>query len=144
MRLKIEGNEIKDKLEDFIKNGLYDMIETGMKRAVLVVERRAKEECPVDSGDLKRSITHKVTADPATGETVGYVFTNKEYAPYVHEGTGIYAESGNGRKDGWTYKSADGKYHYTKGRKPQPFLKNAAEAERTNIARAFLSANNGG
>lgn len=144
MKIRVEDNEIGEKLEDFLKNGLFDMLETGMTRATLVIERKAKEDCPVDDGELKQSITHKVISNSATRELTGYVFTNKEFAPYVHEGTGIYAANGNGREDGWTYRTADGEYHYTKGQKPQPFLREAAEKERHNITKAFVSADKRG
>lgn len=43
-----------------------------------VVEGYAKEDCPVDTGNLRNSITH--TAGPQGSEYVG---TNVEYAPYV-------------------------------------------------------------
>jgi len=40
-------------------------------------ERYAKEECPVDTGRLRNSISH------AQDETTVYVGTNVEYAPMV-------------------------------------------------------------
>lgn len=54
----------------------------------------------------------------------GYVGSNLEYAPYVHQGTGIYAKDGNSRKQvPWVYYSEkDGQRHVTKGTKPRPFL----------------------
>jgi hypothetical protein len=42
-----------------------------------VVEGHAKTDCPVDTGNLRNSITHAVIDD------AGYVGTNVEYAPYV-------------------------------------------------------------
>ncbi len=134
MELEVKTADIEKELSDFINQRLAKTIEEKMNRATLIIERRAKELCPVDSGDLKRSITHKVLPD-SDGEVLGKVFTNKEYAPYVHEGTGIYAE--NGRKDGWTYKSADGSFKRTKGQKPQRFLSDAAEEKREEVLRAF-------
>lgn len=43
-------------------------------------ETYAKNECPVDTGRLKGSITHR------TQETTELVGTNVEYAPYVEYG----------------------------------------------------------
>lgn len=57
------------------------LIENGVKKALSlmgeVVEGYAKENCPVDTGNLRNSITHQ------GGEGCEYVGTNVEYAPYV-------------------------------------------------------------
>lgn len=56
-----------------------------MTRAVLSIERRAKEVVPTDTHTLQRSITHEVT--PRLGvEVVGRVGTNVPYARPVEEG----------------------------------------------------------
>ncbi len=44
-------------------------------------EAYAKMECPVDTGNLRNSITH--TSD----DNAAYIGTNVEYAPYVEYGT---------------------------------------------------------
>lgn len=97
-----------------------------MKKACLVVETQAKQDCPVDMGILRASITSEV--EVTGGEIVGRIGSNEEYAPYVHNGTGIYAVNGDGRKTPWTYVVKSGKYkggHFTVGQKPQPFLEYA-------------------
>lgn len=94
-----------------------------MQKACLVVERDAKQYCPVDTGTLRASIQHRV--DFNTKEITGTVFSSLSYAPYIHQGTGIYAIDGNGRKAPWKYQSMAGKYkgwHITKGNRPKPFL----------------------
>ena len=53
-----------------------------MTRIVLTVEGKAKRVTPVDTGTLRRSITHRVES---AGER-GVVGTNVEYAPIVHDG----------------------------------------------------------
>jgi len=62
-----------------------------LNQACIVVENNAKKNCPVDTGELRRSITHEVNGD------TGIVGSNLEYAPYVEYGTGLFTESGNGR-----------------------------------------------
>ncbi|KKL61386.1 hypothetical protein LCGC14_2195790 [marine sediment metagenome] len=57
----------------------------GLAQATLLVERRAKEMCPVDTGTLKRSITHEIGTDNAI------VGTNVEYAPFIELGTDKWA-----------------------------------------------------
>lgn len=105
----------------------------GMTEACLLVEGDAKRDCPVDDGILRESITHSVQQEEE-GQYVGYIGTNIEYAPYVHQGTGIYAIEGNGRKEvPWVYKGKDGKFRSTKGIKPKPFIYNAMEKNRSQI-----------
>lgn len=107
-----------------------------MQKACLLVEADAKKECPVDMGVLRASITSDVQVDES-GIT-GIIGSNLEYAPYVHNGTGVYAKDGNGRKTPWAYVSRGGKYkgyHFTKGQKPQPFLENAKLNNMNKISR---------
>lgn len=93
----------------------------GLEKCGLVAEGYAKRLCPVDTGNLRNSITHEVVED----ENAVYIGTNNEYAAYVELGTGIYAEGGGGRPTPWVYQDAKGNWHYTHGQKPQPFLKPA-------------------
>lgn len=72
-------------------------------------------------GALKASLTYAVSLAEKT-VTVGSALL---YALYVELGTGIFAEKGNGRKTPWVWKDQNGKYHFTRGMKPQPFLRPA-------------------
>lgn len=72
-------------------------------------------------GALKASLTYVVSAAQKT-VTIG---SNLFYSVYVELGTGIFAEKGNGRKTPWVWKDQNGKYHFTRGMKPQPFLRPA-------------------
>lgn len=40
---------------------------------------------------------------------------------------GIFAEKGNGRKTPWVWKDFNGKWHFTRGMAPRPFLRPAVE-----------------
>ena len=105
-----------------------------MEKACLVVENQAKQNCQVDQGFLRASITSEteVTAE----EIVGRIGSNLEYAPYVHNGTGIYAVAGDGRKTPWGYTVKAGKhkgFHWTHGQKPNPFLEDAKLAKRSAV-----------
>ena len=73
-------------------------------------------KAPIDTGNLKNSITHRVV----TKEQAVYIGTNVEYAPYVEFGTGDLG-TGTGRK--WTYRDDEGKFHTTSGMKARPFLR---------------------
>lgn len=109
-------------------------------RATALVERKAKEKAPKDTGALRRSITSEV--DYAEGGLLeGVVFTPLEYAPYVEYGTGLFAESGNGRKDvPWNYQDDEGNWHSTSGQHPQPFMRPALTESREEILKIIKEA----
>lgn len=94
----------------------------GLQNACILVENEARKNAPANTGELRRSITHRLKSD-----TVGVVGTNLSYAPYVEYGTGIFSSQGNGRQDPWSYQDAKGQWHTTSGMKPQPFLHPALE-----------------
>ena len=107
-----------------------------MDKACLVVESQAKQNCPVDIGILRASITSET--EVTASEIVGRVGTNEEYGPYVHNGTGICAKDGNGRKTPWGYTVRAGKhkgFHWTQGQRPQPFLENAKLEKKSAVER---------
>lgn len=106
-------------------------VKDALEESCLLVERDAKIFCPVDQGQLRASITHEVDGD------TGAVGTNVEYAPYVHQGTGIYASDGNGRQTPWSYQDKDGNWHTTKGQAPNPFLDRALNKNRNEIKKIF-------
>lgn len=91
----------------------------GLEKCGLVAEGYAKKLCPVDTGNLRNSITHVVDED----EPAAIIGTNNSYAAYVCLGTGKYAEGG--RPTPWVYQDAKGQFHWTAGNKAQPFLKPA-------------------
>ena len=113
-------------------NKLSDQqMEQALYKACILVENQAKENCPVDTGELRMSITHYVEGD------TGVVGTNKQYAPYVEYGTGLFAREGNGRQTPWSYQDAKGEWHSTKGQKPQPFLEPALLDQQKEIIKIF-------
>lgn len=90
-----------------------------LERCGMQAEGYAKDLTPVDTGNLRNSITHKLEPD---GKAV-QIGTNVEYALYVELGTGKYAEGG--RKDPWVYQDDEGRWHHTNGQRAQPYLKPA-------------------
>lgn len=109
-------------------------IQSGLKKACLVVEEAARKKAPKDSGALRRSITSEVHG------TTGTVFTPLEYAPYMEFGTGKFAESG-GRSDvPWRYQDDEGNWHTTSGNKPQPFMRPALQESRGKVLDAMREA----
>lgn len=90
-----------------------------LEKCGLVAEGYAKRLCPVDTGNLRNSITHLVDIS----ELLCRIGTNSEYAAYVELGTGKYYPGG--RQTPWVYQDAKGKWHLTYGQRAQPYLKPA-------------------
>lgn len=121
-------------VENCCKNGLE---EVGIR-----IEGYAAANAPVGStestnvqnyngGTLRQSITHKVI------EYTVYVGSNLDYAKYVENGTGVYADDGKGRKSPWVWKDKNGDYHWTRGIKPQHFLLKALTEHDDEYAEVF-------
>jgi len=99
-------------------------------KATALVQGSAKNNAAVDTGALRGSI-HKEVARSANGSTIGRVFTNLEYAPFVEFGTGkkgegTYPYSIKGvsleyRQTPWAFEK-DGEKIWTAGQVAQPFL----------------------
>lgn len=102
-----------------VLNEFHDAVLRALERCGEQAEGYAKDLAPVDTGNLRNSISHKVD----DGEPAVYIGSNTSYAPYVELATGIYAEGG--RPTPWVYQDANGNWHWTRGNKAQPFLKPA-------------------
>lgn len=111
--------------------GSPELAKRFLRKAGSMVERDAKRNCPVDTGNLRSSITHEVVDETCA------IGTNVEYAPYVHQGTGIYATDGSGRNTPWSYQDEEGHWHTTIGMPPRPFLTSALDSNRDEITRIF-------
>lgn len=64
-----------------VKGGLQSAFARALERIGLQAEGYAKDLCPVDTGNLRNSITH--TSDGKAA----YIGTNVEYGKYVELGT---------------------------------------------------------
>lgn len=82
----------------------------GLEKCGLVAEGYAKKLCPVDTGNLRNSITHTVT-------------DVNEQAAYVELGTGVFYPGG--RQTPWVYTDAKGNTHMTHGQRAKPYIKPA-------------------
>ena len=72
--------QIEDHTQDFL-DGMSTAMGAALEEIGLVAEGYAKRLCPVDTGNLRNSITH------TTDGSAAYIGTNVEYAPYVEMGT---------------------------------------------------------
>lgn len=64
-------------------DGIGSAIGAALEEIGLLAENYAARRCPVDTGNLRGSITYEVDA----GGNAVYIGTNVEYAPYVELGT---------------------------------------------------------
>jgi HK97 gp10 family phage protein len=132
MNVKFEG--IDNIILKFNKVADAENTEKAMQKACLLVEAEAKKKAHKirRTGTLANSITSKVEKD--SEGIKGIVFTPLEYAPYVEYGTGLFAEEGNGRKTPWAYEDEEtGETIWTRGQKPQPYLRPALYENREKI-----------
>ena len=110
MGIKFDDNSQK------ILDEFHAAVLRALERCGSQAEGYAKDLAPVDTGNLRNSISHKVD----DGEPAVYIGSNTSYAPYVELATGIYAEGG--RPTPWVYQDDNGNWHWTRGNPAQPFL----------------------
>ena len=102
-----------------VLNEFHDAVLRALERCGEQAEGYAKDLAPVDTGNLRNSISHTVDED----EPAAYIGSNVEYAAYVELGTGKYTDGG--RPTPWVYQDDNGNWHWTAGNPAQPFLKPA-------------------
>ena len=120
--------------KDFTKIVLNKMQETGEQFLEEVggeVEAQTKRNTKVDTGKTKNSWEHVVNTDKMEVQ-IGSRYKN---ALWEELGTGIYALNCDGRKTKWVYRTEDGKFHATVGKKPRRALYRAFESKKNLIIR---------
>ena len=120
--------------KDFSKIVLDKIHETGetfLEEVGGEVESQTKQHTKVDTGKTKNSWEHVVNTDKMEVQ-IGSRYKN---ALWEELGTGIYALNGDGRKTKWVYRTEDGKFHATVGKKPRRALYRAFESKKNLIIR---------
>ena len=120
--------------KDFTKIVLDKINETGetfLEEVGGEVESQTKRNTKVDTGKTKGSWEHVVNADKMEVQ-IGSRYQNALWEEF---GTGIYALNGDGRKTKWVYRTEDGKYHTTVGKKPRRALFRAYQSKKNTIIR---------
>lgn len=125
MEIKFDDNSQK------ILDEFHDAALRALERCGSQAEGYAKDLAPVDTGNLRNSISHTVDED----EPAVYIGSNTSYAPYVELGTGKYTEGG--RPTPWVYQDDSGNWHWTAGNPAQPFLAPAVK-EHTQTYRNII------
>lgn len=81
--MAIDGVTVNEDNKKQVVDGIDSAIGVALEEIGLLAENYAAKKCPVDTGNLRASITHEVDA----GDNAVYIGTNVEYAPYVELGT---------------------------------------------------------
>ena len=122
-------------------NKMQELLMQNMEQTLDHVAGKAKEKVGVGTGAL-RADTRSLGVEIVGDEVHGAVGNSLEYAIYHHQGTGIYASDGNGRKTPWVYEDPKtGDKIYTRGSKPNPYLKDTIEQEQSTISKLLGGAN---
>ena len=122
-------------------NKMQELLMQNMEQTLDHVAGKAKEKVGVGTGAL-RADTRSLGVEIVGDEVHGAVGNSLEHAIYHHQGTGIYAEEGNGRKTPWVYENPKtGEKIYTRGSKPNPYLKDTIEQEQSTISKLLGGAN---
>jgi HK97 gp10 family phage protein len=127
--IKLMGDGEARKLIEKLKKDTSDSMAKAVGMATLYVVNTAKELAPKDTGNLAIKIGYEIVYAGMDDKGNSNIYTkvgaeeNVIYAKYVEHGTGIYAVNGDGRKTPWVYYNERwGRFVYTHGNKPQPFL----------------------
>lgn len=78
-----DGVSVTQDNTEQVVDGINSAIGIALEEIGLLAENYADKKCPVDTGNLRASITHVVD----TGDNAVYIGTNVKYAPYVELGT---------------------------------------------------------
>ena len=120
---------------------VLDILVQNMELTLDHVAGKAKEKVGVGTGAL-RADTRSLGVEIVGDEVHGSVGNSLEHAIYHHQGTGIYAVNGDGRKTPWVYEDPKtGEKIYTRGSKPNPYLKDTIEQEQSTISKLLGGAN---
>lgn len=123
-------------------------IKAGVEEAALLIRDEARALCPVQSGDLRRSITSG--AEVVGSGVQGHVTVGEEYGIYVEMGTGPKGEASHAgispdahptySPKGWSYPDGKGGFIHTRGQAAQPFLYPAAKSMKEAAMAKILAA----
>jgi len=115
---------------------LQRLIVQNMEQTLDYIAEKAGDKVGTGGTGALRADTKSLGSKLVGDEVHGSVGNTLEYAVYHHQGTGVYAENGDGRKTPWSYTDPEtGKEIWTKGSKPNPYLKDTIEQEQSNIAK---------
>jgi|APHM01.1.fsa_nt_gi phage protein, HK97 gp10 family len=125
-------DDFADEIED-LRDDLEQAIDRGVERTAIQVERSAKQNAPVDTGNLRASLRFQQLA--LGSYAVG---TNVEYAPDVEFGTDPHDITPD-TKEALKFQNSDGEIIFASrvehpGTPAQPYLRPALQEHESDIA----------
>ena len=105
---KVEFKDYTIKVQGLID----DRINAVLEECAGEMESQVKRNSRTDTSHTKNSFSHYLDSSTHTA----YIGSPEENAIWEEYGTGEHALKGNGRKGGWSYKDAKGKWHHTNGK----------------------------
>ena len=124
--MNISINFNTDEFISSIHSAIKYQVETIEQNTNKVAEKileESKDRTPVDIGTLRDNSDFEVKKEDY--ELVAWIGYFEFYGVYVHQGTGIFALNGDGRKTKWNWFGTTEKWagwHTTHGQKPKQFL----------------------
>lgn len=112
-----------------VKNALADKEEAFLHEAAGEVKSQAAQISRVASGQLKGAWDYSVDMSREEAK----IGSPLENAIWNELGTGEYAANGDGRKGGWAYQDENGKWHFTRGKKPNHTLQRSFDSKKAAI-----------
>lgn len=147
MGIEIKGvNSLCDKLEN-LNNNIDRNVRSKVEMLAQEISDEAKDLAPVDTGFLRENIYWSV--EDKENRVEAEIVSNADYGGYVEFGTGKVGESAGLVREGinltyrqtpWRYKDEEGKWHYTEGMKPQPYLYPAMKQNEDRVKEELKSA----
>lgn len=111
MAIKVEFRDNRVEVMGAIDSAIEKFLTEASGELVSQVARNSR----VDTGQLKASWKADIRHDIAT------IGSPLENAIWEEFGTGIYADGGKGRQDGWIYEDRHGVTHFTRGKHKNPY-----------------------
>ncbi len=128
--MSINGIDSLMKKLNALGGNVNKVLEISISKQIKLIQGEAKDLCPVDTGDLRKSIFTDVNV--SSSKVTGKVFTNNEYAGYVEFGTGRVGETTPVadkypgelayKQDKWLANIPDVGLRYVAGQPAQPYM----------------------
>lgn len=122
LKRKLKATE--DKIKQGVENGLRELAsEMKQMEQDIIDSNIGGDGTYVRTGKLKSSITIMPIKHSNNIIEISVVPKGCNYAIYNELGTGIYADNGQGREDGWVYPLGNGEFRFTRGLPPKYYVK---------------------
>lgn len=141
--MSINGIDSLMKKLNALGGNVNKVLEISISKQTKLIQGEAKDLCPVDTGDLRKSIFTDVNV--SSSKVTGKVFTNNEYAGYVEFGTGRIGETTPVadkypgelayKQDKWLANIPDVGLRYVAGQPAQPYMYPAIKNNEDKVLR---------